>query len=130
MPLVLQSGQRRTVLPSAAVSSDGKQSFPWWDKNCEILKCFIGCNGCVLSAINAIVSRTAYTLPGKGAIFSGDVSGKISGLGRYWGETGTKRKAGHLKNTGIPPMRFFLKNFYEFPEIEPERLIVKSLSSR
>lgn len=98
MPLVLQSGQRRTVLPSAAVSSDG---------NSEILKCFIGCNGCVLSAINAIVSRTAYTLPGKGAIFSGDVSGKISGLGRYWGETGTKRKAGHLKNTGIPPMRFF-----------------------
>lgn len=38
---------------------------------------------------------------------------------------GTKRKAEHLENKGIPPMRFFLKNFYGFPEMEPEILVVE-----
>ena len=48
----------------------------------------------------------------------------ISGLGVYKEVMDTKRKAEHLENTGIPPMRFFLKKNYAFPEMEPEMLVV------
>lgn len=67
-----------------------------------------------------IVSWTAYTPTKKWLIFSGNVSGKISGLGVYKEVMDTKRKAEHLENTGIPPMRFFLKKIMLFPKWNPK----------
>ena len=43
---------------------------------------------------------------------------------------GTKRKAEHLENKGIPPMRFFFEKNCGFPEMEPEILVVEGLPSR
>jgi len=82
-----------------------------------------------LTAIIVDCLCATYTLRRKGANISGRISDKISGLGDIEKGKCTKRKAERLEKQGIPPKVIFLKKKLVHPEVCPEVLVVKGLSS-